>query len=376
VTEPDLISLVAAAPDASADERAQVAAALSTVPAGLVLVTCHRAELHTLESEVPSSLLAGLPASVRRLRGAQAARHLVSVAVGVESAVLAEDQVLHQLRAAATAARLRGAMPPAVDRLTDVALAAGRRARSWRPASRRSLADLALDVAHSRSDHPIRTALVVGAGEMGSLAAVAMTRAGIKVSVASPTSANADLLAGRVGGRAIPIDPGTAVAGFDLVIVALRGPWILAEPSASCLDSGPAVVIDLSAPRAAPQLPGLEASGRLVLVDDLAQADDPREARLRPRLEQLVDETVASFDQWLAGRGSRTAAAALAARAEAQRQRALERLWQRLPELDPEARQAIEAMTCHLAEELLREPVTRLATDRRAEPAARELFGL
>jgi hypothetical protein len=49
-----------------------------------------------------------------------------------------------------------------------------------------------------------------------------------------------------------------------------------------------------------------------------------------------------------------------------------------LPDLEPEARDAIEAMTAHLAARLLREPLERLGRDPdgQGERAVRDIFAL
>jgi glutamyl-tRNA reductase len=373
----DLVALVAAAPAAPVETRTHLAEVIArAAPPGLVLSTCHRTEIHGLAHDVGQSLGTTVPAGVIRLEGHDAVRHLVAVAVGLESAVLAEDQVLHQLRAAAVAARQRGPLPPLLDRLTDLSLAAGRRARSWRPAGRRSLADVALDVAGQRLGHAVRSVQVVGAGAMGSLVAEAAIRRRAAVSIASPTPAHAAALAGRVGARVTPLDPGRAVAAVDLVAVALSGPWRLSPDTLGLLDGGRAVVVDLSAPRAVPDLPALATAGRLVLVDDLAAPELQQDDRHRRRLERLVDDTVDAFARWVEGRDAHGTAAALATQADEKRRRALEHLWRQLPGLAPEAREAIEAMSSHLAQDLLRDPVARIASDRRHEAAARDLFGL
>jgi glutamyl-tRNA reductase len=56
----------------------------------------------------------------------------------------------------------------------------------------------------------------------------------------------------------------------------------------------------------------------------------------------------------------------------------VEALWRRLPGLDRAAREEIDAMSRHLARNLLRTPLARLAEDAdgRREQAARDLFGL
>jgi glutamyl-tRNA reductase len=81
---------------------------------------------------------------------------------------------------------------------------------------------------------------------------------------------------------------------------------------------------------------------------------------------------------WLDGSDRRKVAEALAQRAEAEREAQVAQLMRRLPGLDPEARDAIDAMTRHFAARLLGEPLARLGRDAdgRHERAARELFGL
>jgi hypothetical protein len=65
-------------------------------------------------------------------------------------------------------------------------------------------------------------------------------------------------------------------------------------------------------------------------------------------------------------------------RADREREAELAVLWRRLPDLDPDARDAIERMTRHLAERLLRDPLERLGRDTTgsAEQAVRDLFAL
>src|SRR5688572_4379736 len=111
-------------------------------PGTLLVATCHRVELYGADTAV-APLAAGSDA--RLVGGTDAARHLIGLAVGRDSAIVGEDQVLHQLRVASRRARQHGAMAPNLDRLLDLALRAGRRARSWLPAARPTLVDVAVD---------------------------------------------------------------------------------------------------------------------------------------------------------------------------------------------------------------------------------------
>jgi glutamyl-tRNA reductase len=153
-------------------------------------------------------------AGVARLDGRDAAAHLLGVAIGLESAVLGEDQVLHQLRRSVAAARVRGTLPEALDILFDLALRAGRIARSWRPHRPRSLADLAVTRLAGGDGESLAgcRVLVVGAGEMGRLAAISAAARGATLSVASPTYAHAQAVATTLGGTAVRSTQGHSVS--------------------------------------------------------------------------------------------------------------------------------------------------------------------
>jgi glutamyl-tRNA reductase len=321
-----------------------------------------------------------LPQGVARLESADAARHAISVAVGLDSVMLGEDQILHQLRTAVATARSAGKIDPLIDRLVSFALRAGRQARSWRPGPSPSLADAAFAAAERRgawlADRPV---LVVGAGEMGRLAVGVAHARHARVTLASRTIDHARTAAHRAGVRAGPMDPGAAARDLAAVIIAIRGAWEISVETEAALVGGSAVVVDLSVPTAVSERVARELGPRFVSIDDLALEPDARDSRVDvPRTHKLIEATLGEFLAWMDGRGGRAAARALAERAETERVAELDQLWQRLPVLDEGARLAIERMSRHLADRILREPLERLGrdTDGRAERAARELFTL
>jgi glutamyl-tRNA reductase len=342
-----------------------------------VVRTCHRVEGYLMtdgETPVP------VPAGGRTLRGEAAARHAVALAVGTDSVVLGEDQILHQVRQTVGAARAAGTLDATLDRLFALALNAGRRSRSWRQGPPRSLADVALDVVErDRGVLHGRAVLVVGAGEMGRLAAMAARRRGVVVRIASRSPDRAEGLAVAAGGAAARFDAPGGLEDAAGVIVALRGGWPLADGDAAALVGGHAVVVDLSAPPAVAESLRARLGARFRSIDALVGQDEPE---VRPsvhrRLWGLVDATVADFLSWLDGEECRDAIRALADRTESERQAELAELWRRLPRLDPDSRAVIDGMTRHLAARILREPIQRLGEDRdgRHASAARELFRL
>jgi glutamyl-tRNA reductase len=381
-----IVALVTHARQVPAAERGRFATRLRNELTGraLVLETCHRVEGYVICPDDPTrmAVAVSLPAGGRTLIGEQTIRHAIDVAVGRDSVIVGEDQVLHQLRESVDAARAAGGLDATLERLFAVALQAGRRARSWRHSPHRSLADVALSsIERRRGPLRGRDILVVGAGGMGRLAARAAAAAGASVSVANRSAHGARHLAAATGARIEAFDPGERTGGFDGVVVALGGPWPIGAGTIDALRASATVVVDLSVPGAVPAAAAEALGVRFVSADALvledAESETPQGDSLA-RVEALVDSATAEFLDWLKGRDRRAAAEALIERADWEREAELAALWRRLPDLQPEARDAIEVMTRHLARRLLREPLERLGRDAdgRDERAVRHIFAL
>jgi glutamyl-tRNA reductase len=377
-----IVALVTHARHVPAIEREQFAAALHRESAGraFILETCHRVEAYLANADDAARLAPALPAGARTLTGEQAVHHAMTVAVGRDSVVVGEDQILHQLRVSVDAARAAGTLAPALERLFALALQAGRRARSWHQGPSRSLADLALaSIAQQAGTILGRDLLVVGAGKMGRLAARAAVAAGAQVAVANRSADGAEALAASAGARIEAFDPEARIGGFAGVVVALAGPWPIGAATIDALARSGTVVVDLSMPAAVPVSLAEILGERLITADALALADiGPSAHDGSARLDALLERSTVEFVAWLQGRDGRAAAEALVQRADRAREAELAALWRRLPDLEPETRAAIEGMTRHLADRLLREPLQRLGrdTDGRDGRAIRDIFAL
>ena len=381
-----IVALVTHARDVPAIERARFAGRLRDGLAGtaLVLETCHRVEAYAVSPNDSArlALAVSLPPGGRALIGEAAVRHAIAVAVGVDSVVIGEDQVLHQLRASVDAARKAGRLDTELERLFALALQAGRRVRSWRQGPWRSLADLGLSAIEDQIG-PVRgrDLLVVGTGRMGRLAARAGAAAGASLSVANRSAEGAQSLAATTGARIEPFDPGRRTGEFAAIVVALGGPWPIHSATIDALSASTTVVVDLSVPPAVPDAAAAALGSRFVSADALALAE-PRSGSSAhassARVDQLVERTAVEFLDWQKGHSGRTAAEALIRRADREREAELALLWRRLPDLQPEVRDAIDRMTEYLTRRLLREPLERLGrdTDGREERAVRDIFAL
>ena len=375
-----LIAHARGVPSIAREAFAAECAAFQGEEAVLLVHTCHRVEMYVALEAFGDRELPKLPPRGVRLEDAGAVRHLIRVTCGLESAVLGEDQVLHQVRETFASRRAAQSLDPVLGRLFQVALNAGRRAHGWFEGSKRSLGDAALDEIERRSgtltNQPI---LIVGAGSMGRLTAQAAVRRGARVIVTSRTNERALRLAHDVGGRALDYAVDGTLPAVAGTVVALSGPWqVDALDAANLVDSG-APVIDLSSPPAVPAALQAQLGGRFVSIDDLAwgpQVELP--GGLRSRLETLVSGTGREYCRWLLARDSLPAIQAMSEAAEGRRRSELQWLLRRLPSLSDEDRALVDQMSHRLVAGILHAPRSRLRQDDSGDlgRAARELFDL
>ncbi len=396
-----LIALVAHARSVPSEEREAFAEAAQTVagdPRAILLRTCHRVELYAVVDDVPGHpalLLPSLPVGGRRLEGSAAARHVFSVAAGLDSVVLGEDQILHQLRECISDRHVPGAercpveigtqnpaatgLHPVLERLFQVALHLGRETRSWREGPPRSLADVALDrILPATGPLLGRRVLVVGAGRMARLCAVAASRQGARVLVANRSSDRAAALAYDVSGEPAAFGPDVPLPVADAVILALSARWPLSREARETLLAGPQPVVDLSSPPAVDPATREALGPRYTSVDDIARSpQDELRKRLRVRFERALDDAERSLAGWIRARESVPAIKALSDQAESRRVEELERLFRRI-ELEDDQRELVEQMTHRLVAGLLHAPLVTLREDASGdlERAARTLFSL
>jgi glutamyl-tRNA reductase len=387
-------ALVASAPAVPSAARHRLEAAM--MPAarqhgGVVIRTCHRIEWYREATNDPLALLAAtdapIPSGTTTVSGLDAVERLISLTLGLDSIVLGEDQILHQVRSAVVEARASGPFGGELAFAFDVALHAGRLGRTWRPGRPISIADVGLARAVALvGEVQGRRVLVVGAGEMGRLAAGTARAHGAIVAIASRTEERSREVARTLAIDSWPLDPGEALADVAVVLIALGGPWSIRPTSVRALAAGP-VVVDLSMPAALPEATAAALGRRHIGIDDLAgdPSSDDMEAtpaaattRYRERLVVLRDRTLDAFRDRAEARQAAGAAQALAATVERERRAALGALFRGRPDLEAGEQAAIEAMTVRLTDRLFGSALERLATDGDGPDgrAVREVFGL
>ncbi|RLM57030.1 glutamyl-tRNA reductase [Halobellus sp. Atlit-31R] len=362
------------------DERTVIEALLDddAVSEAFAIQTCNRAEAYVVADSVAAGrrVLGSLHADVDddvvvEMGHEESLRHLMRVAAGLESLVLGEDQIIGQFKRAIEVARGVGALGPTLETGLTKAVHVGERARTETEINEGaiSIGSAAARLAETEIDLDGATALVIGAGEMGKLAAEALVDAGVtELVVANRTVPHAEHLASTVEtvARAISLDEINGVLDAAAVVVtATNHPDYLLDPS-DVDDAGETLVIDLAQPRDVdPEASAVEQ----VVVHDIDALESVTAETKAARAEAARDVEAmidAEFERLIDSYKRRQADEAISTMYEAAEQiksREIETAVSRLEaqgDLSEEQRETIESMADALVGQLLAAPTKSL----------------
>ncbi|BBZ65699.1 glutamyl-tRNA reductase [Mycolicibacterium insubricum] len=388
----------------------------SLVTEAMVLATCNRVEVYAVVDafhgglSVIGQVLAersgmslGDLTKYAYVRYAEAAvEHLFSVTAGLDSAVLGEQQVLGQVRRAYASAESNRSVGRTLHELSQRALSVGKRVHTETgiDAAGASVVSVALGMADtSLGGLAGHSAVIVGAGSMGALAAAHLVRAGIDtVRVVNRSLPRAQRLAANLTEQGLTAtavdldDVAAALVDADVVISSTGAvrPVVsladvhhaLAQRSAGREDR-PLVICDLGMPRDVdPAVGGLPG----VVVVDMDRIQREPSAQAAAGDAEAARAIVATE---LATYLARQRMAEVTPTVTALRQRAADviesellRLDNRLPGLDTLHREEVARTVKRVVDKLLHAPTVRVKQlasapggDSYAE-ALRELFEL
>jgi glutamyl-tRNA reductase len=353
----------------------------------VVLSTCNRTEFYVscptdaLADEVRPRLAMYLDPvddsevgdHLFELRDAEAIRHMLRVAGGLESMVVGEEQVLGQFRDAHQLAREAGTLDARLDYVMRRAVSAGKRVRSETLLGRRagSIADAAAAVAlEIAGDLHGRGVLVLGAGTMSALAATRMQEAGARLMVASRSGDSASALAARLRAGAVAVtDPVSIAAEVDVVICATdSADVVLSAADVAVMQERRGhralAIIDIAVPRdvdaQAATVPGVT----LVDVDAVGERIAGAGASQRVALAEATAIIEAEVARAIVVVTERDTAGptigALVRQAEAVRRQEVERTLARMPGVDAATADRIQQLTRGIVSKLLHAPISHL----------------
>ena len=244
------------------------------VEEGLIVSTCNRVELlaastagadrclHYLEEfvcafhQLPPNKLNG---HLYRHADADAIKHLFRVASSLDSMVVGESQILGQVKEAYQHAIEAGTVGRVLSQLMNRAISVAKRVRTETGVAQNpvSISSVAVELARKIfQDLSHKAVLLVGAGEMGELAAHNLIEAGAsKLLVTNRTAARAEEVARQFGGAAVNFEAFyDMLPTTDIVLCATGASGYVIRPTEARQaikgrKRGPLLFIDISVPR-------------------------------------------------------------------------------------------------------------------------------
>lgn len=388
------------------------------VTEAMILSTCNRVEIYAVVdafhaglsaigqvlSEHSGMSMADLTKYAYVRYSEAAVEHLFSVASGLDSAVVGEQQVLGQVRRSYASAEANSSVGRVLHELAQRALSVGKRVHSETgiDAAGASVVSVALGIAAKQwGDEALqgRTAVVIGAGSMGALSAAHLVRAGVEhIHVVNRSLPRAQRLARKIRESGVTADAvaldrmAAGLTSADIVVSSTGAvsPVVSLADVHHALAGGnrdeatqPLVICDLGMPRdvdaAVAGLPGV----RVIDMDRIQREPSAQVATSDTEAARnIVAGEVATY---LAGQRM----AEVTPTVTALRQRAadvvtaeLMRLDHRLPDLETAQREEVARTVHRVVDKLLHAPTVRVKQlasspggDSYAE-ALRELFEL
>lgn len=239
---------------------------------GVVISTCNRTEIFGLPTSYSlstSSIIETLlifkpvtgikPEYFGRYFSCGAVKHLFNVASGIDSLIIGDSQILGQVKDSFEISEDLAFSGPVLHRLFDTAIKVGKRT-----IKETGIGEGAVTVSYAAvqvvekifAGLEKKTALVIGAGETGELAAINLRDKGIgRISISNRTLERAQTLAEKVRGEVIPFESlNNQLHNFDIIISATSSDnYIISykeiESAVKRRKGAPVVLMDIAIPR-------------------------------------------------------------------------------------------------------------------------------
>jgi glutamyl-tRNA reductase len=357
----------------------------------VLLSTCNRVELYTASSgsgphfSSESALrhladfhnvpIEDVRDGVTRLADADVVRHLFSVAASLDSMVVGEAQILGQVKQAYELAGRIGSTGPVTHHLFQAAMRVARRVANETTLHRHrlSLPSVAISDFASRVFERFddKRVLVIGAGKMAQETLRYLADVGARHPVILNRDAKrAKSLAAEWQGtpaawntlaeQLVEADLVISTTGADRPIVTLAE---FQEHVSRRRHQRPLFILDLAMPRDFDPAIKEELGVYLFGIDDLAdtcERNRTERAKELPAAEQIVTEETARFVAEVRHRATGPVIARFRQGLEQSQTAELERLFQRLPDLDERSRREIEQFADRLVGKMLHPPLESL----------------
>ncbi len=356
------------------DESAFLNAAGRKFHGVLLLQTCNRVEV-IVEGDgtaLHDFLTKQGRSGFSLLEGRDALHHLLSLAAGIESMIVGEDQIIGQLRKALADAQEAGTASSFLELCINKAVHVGVGVRKRTQINRGAVSVGSAAVLLAESELGTlegRHILVVGSGEMGLLVAQAlMAKHLTAMYVANRTYGRAVILAEKIGGKAVRFtELYHYITLSDVVISCTSAPHPVIHKAdlkeamrARCWPveghPRPLILIDIAQPRDVEEGAGAIDGVRLFTMDNLREINEQTMITRRAEAERataFVGEELDLFIRQLHRRAADDCIATLRTWAEAVRMRERDKALARLGGADDKTAEVIDDLTRVLTKKIL-----------------------
>ena len=291
---------------------------------GLVLSTCNRTEIFCipgnteLSHEKIESLLLNFKSSqnvtednFQKYFSRDAVKHLFSVATGIDSLLIGDNQVFKQVKDSFQVAAENDFAGYIMHRVFDATIRTGKRA-----ISETAISEGAVTVSYAAvqltekifSNLSKKSALVIGTGETGEIAAKHLAERGIgNLAVTNRTQEKAEILAKKLNAKVIPfIEFKESIYKYDIIISATASPEILVTKNdirnaIKKRNNNSMILMDIAIPRDVdPETRKID----YVFYHDLDSLNIIVEQNLSkrkseiPKVEKIIEEELDNFWEW------------------------------------------------------------------------------
>ncbi len=357
---------------------------LPQISEAAVLSTCNRTELYCVTDAAGEQAVLNWLGRFHNLRvedlsrcayhylDNDAARHLMRVAVGLDSMVLGEPQILGQLKEAYQQARQANGLGGELERLFQHTFAVAKQVRTETGIGKNpvSVAYAAVSMASRIFDDFSRArALLIGAGETIELVARHLHEAGVRqLTVANRTRERAEQVSAPLGGSAITLSEiPDALESADIVISSTASPLPIlgkgmVERALKKRRHRPVFMVDIAVPRDIEPEVGELADVFLYTVDDLEEViqENRRHRQVAAdQAESLIEHGVGSWQHERRIRRGGEMIRDYRHHGEAIRDKSREQALERLAKGEDPAK-VIERLAHQLANRLMHQPTLAL----------------
>lgn len=378
-----------------------------SITEAMIISTCNRMEVyamaksfHTGVQDVVKVLHDISGVDMETLRGYlyvryadAAAEHAFTVTSGLDSMVVGEQQIIGQVRSAYQEATEQGTVGQALHGLVQAALHTGKRVHS-----ETDIDDAGASMVSFAMDEALRlmgvenlegkTALVLGAGAMSSLAATHAGKAGVQeLVIANRTKERAERLAGHSEEAGVPArvvdfaDRASVLGEVDMVISATGADGFTVNAADIPVRETPLMLVDLSLPRDInPDV--TETGAQLVNIEHLHEAHAEGEVPANAEATEIISEELKAFTSEQRVRDVAPAVTALRRHAADVVASELDRLRGRVPGVTEDEFVEVTKAVRRVVDKLLHNPTVKakeLAVESGVvsyESALQEFFGL